>query len=361
MSPTAPFAPATEAPRDALRDEMAPRNVPHYPTPSPDPAGREHPQLPASDPAHTPGCAAPPLDEAGRHSANREPVSAVLWIAGLAVALGAAVATAHGLYEVAVASRVPAGIAWLYPLITDGLALVAYAATARLSGSARRYAWAVVILAAGLSGLAQAAYLAGDGAAALPVADPSAAAPVVGFVAPAALRFGVGAWPAIAAAIVAHLLYLLAADDGQEAETRTREAGASRPATVGEAVALTARVSPPAVSAPAPPLASGALSPRAPEATPAPVAEAAPRPRPSAAAAASTRAGVSRTQPPQPVPAIDAAAHVKVAHLQRWTNQLGRKPSRDIVKKTYRVGSAGADALLAQVAVPEPGALRRVQ
>ena len=119
---------------------------------------------------------------------------AAIWLPGLAVALGAAVATAHGLFEVAVAARVPVGIAWLYPLITDGLALVAYAATARLHGSAARYAWAVVVLAAGLSGLAQAAYLAGG---ATLDASPG-------------LRFGVGAWPAVAAAVVAHLLYLLA-------------------------------------------------------------------------------------------------------------------------------------------------------
>ena len=119
-----------------------------------------------------------------------------IWLPGLAVAVGAAVATAHGLYEVAHAARVPAGIAWLYPLITDGLALVAYAATARLTGSAARYAWAVVVLAAGLSGLAQAAFLASGSAV--------DASPL--------LRFGVGAWPAVAAAIVAHLLYLLATD-----------------------------------------------------------------------------------------------------------------------------------------------------
>src|SRR3954453_1449402 len=86
--------------------------------------------------------------------------AAVVWVPGVAVALGAAVAPAHGLYEVALAARVPAGIAWLYPLITDGLALVAYAATTRLTGSGARYAWAVVMIAAGLSGLAQAIYLA---------------------------------------------------------------------------------------------------------------------------------------------------------------------------------------------------------
>ncbi len=126
----------------------------------------------------------------GTHN-GRTPV----WLAGLVVAVGAGVATAHGLYEVAIAARVPAGIAWLYPLITDGLALVAYAATARLVDAGRRYAWTVVVLAAGLSGLAQAAYLAGG-------VGTAAAAPTV-------LRFGVGAWPAIAAAVVAHLLHLL--------------------------------------------------------------------------------------------------------------------------------------------------------
>jgi len=130
-------------------------------------------------------------------------VRAVIWLPGLSVAIGAAVATAHGLYEVAHAARVPTVIAWLYPLITDGLALVAYTATARLSGSAARYAWSVVVLAAGLSGLAQAAYLASGSAV---DASPG-------------LRFGVGAWPAIAAAIVAHLLYLLATHDRPPAAT----------------------------------------------------------------------------------------------------------------------------------------------
>jgi len=142
-------------------------------------------------------------DAATQPEPGRRVVRAAIWLPGLAVALGAAVATAHGLYEVAAAARVPSGIAWLYPLITDGLALVAYAATARLTGSAARYAWSVVVLAAGLSGLAQAAYLASGSAV--------DASPV--------LRFGVGAWPAIAAAIVAHLLYLLATD-GDQAQSR---------------------------------------------------------------------------------------------------------------------------------------------
>ena len=92
---------------------------------------------------------------------ERDPARRTVWAAGLVVAAGAGVATAHGLYQVAAAARVPAPIAWLYPLITDGLALVAYAATARLHDGGRRYAAGIVVLAAGLSGLAQAVYLAG--------------------------------------------------------------------------------------------------------------------------------------------------------------------------------------------------------
>jgi hypothetical protein len=135
------------------------------------------------------------------------------------VALGAAVATAHGLYEVAAGAGVPNLIAWLYPLITDGLALVAYASTARLAEKGRRYAWGVVVLAAGLSGLAQASKASGW----------------VGDASPA-LRFGVGAWPAIAAAIVAHLLFMLSADTRAAASNTTVDAApderpSSSPAT----------------------------------------------------------------------------------------------------------------------------------
>lgn len=160
-----------------------------------------------------------------RHSArDRRARTAwiVLWLPGILVALGAGVATAHGLYEVAIAAQVPAELAWLYPLITDGLALVAYAATTRLSGPGRGYAWTVVVLAAGLSGLAQAIYLAGGVGAATGVAQtavdsvrataPTGGAPAAVRSAPAVLRFGVGAWPAIAAAIVAHLLFILSTE-----------------------------------------------------------------------------------------------------------------------------------------------------
>ena len=147
-----------------------------------------------TEPQSAPRAGAPGRRGHGDQGRDEGRSRALLWLPGLLVAIGAAVATAHGLYEVAVASRVPELIAWLYPLITDGLALVAYIATARLPGRAARYAWSVVVVAAGLSGLAQAAYLAGG-----PAVE----------VAPA-LRFGVGAWPAVAAAVAAHLLHLLA-------------------------------------------------------------------------------------------------------------------------------------------------------
>lgn len=125
-----------------------------------------------------------------------DPGRRAVWAAGLVVAAGAGVATAHGLYQVAAAAQVPARIAWLYPLITDGLALVAYTASSRLDDGGRRYAATVGVLAACLSGLAQAVYLTGG------IARTTGA--------PVGLRFGVGAWPAIAAAVTAHLLHLIA-------------------------------------------------------------------------------------------------------------------------------------------------------
>jgi hypothetical protein len=139
-----------------------------------------------------------------------------VWVAALVVASGAGLATAHGLYEVAAGAGVPLAVAWLYPLITDGLALVAYAATARLHHAPRRYAAGIVVAAAGLSGLAQAVYLAG----ALDRAGP----------APVGLRFGVGAWPAVAAALTAHLLHLISSGHrDREANTAGPGASASEP------------------------------------------------------------------------------------------------------------------------------------
>lgn len=130
--------------------------------------------------------------------------SHLLW--AYVVAVGGGVLTAHGLYEVAVKSGVPAGLAWIYPLITDGLALVAYISTPHLAKGARRYAASVVVIAATLSGVAQAVYLAGG------AATPSQV-----------LKLGVGGWPAICVAIVAHLVFLL-----REAQREARQAAAKR-------------------------------------------------------------------------------------------------------------------------------------
>src|SRR6266498_1130004 len=124
--------------------------------------------------------------------------ASMVWWATLAVACCGAVATAHGLFAVARACGVGQGIAGLYVPITDGLALVAYAATVRLAGSARAYAWTVVVAAAGLSGLAQAVNLAGLGAPDW------------------RLRFGVGYWPAVAVAVAAHLLWLVGRGEPSE-------------------------------------------------------------------------------------------------------------------------------------------------
>lgn len=117
----------------------------------------------------------------------------LVWWGCLVVALGAIALTAHGLFDVAAHSGVWVWLAWIYPVITDGLALVAYLAAARLRYTrACVYAWTVVLLAAGLSGIAQAVHLAGG----------------VGQV-PVALRAVIGGWPAVAFAMSFHLLFLI--------------------------------------------------------------------------------------------------------------------------------------------------------
>jgi hypothetical protein len=116
------------------------------------------------------------------------PRRSLVCLVALVVAASVA-ATAHGLYAVAVTSGVPKQVAVLYPLITDGLALVAYWATKQLDSA--RYPWLVIVVAAGLSGLAQAVNLAGLGES------------------PTWLRFGVGYWPAVAVLFAAHLLWLV--------------------------------------------------------------------------------------------------------------------------------------------------------
>jgi hypothetical protein len=270
----------------------------------------------------------------GRGPAGRA-MRVVIWLAGLLVAVGAAVATAHGLYEVAVAARVPSGIAWLYPLITDGLALVAYAASARLTGSAARYAWSVVVLAAGLSGLAQAMFLASDTPAGAPGAPTGPGVEVVGpvFEASAVLRFGVGAWPAVAAAIVAHLLYLLATDDADHAEPGSDANGtagaptATAPAGVLDRSAVAPRPGPAADVQPAPfkadgvQLATSVVQPVT--ARPVPSDPATAVQRPTAVEARSGRAALAPTQAEHPdrwsaaSPARDRARAAATRHAHR--------------------------------------------
>ncbi|MPZ67343.1 MAG: hypothetical protein GEU83_18185 [Pseudonocardiaceae bacterium] len=258
------------------------------------------------DPASTP-------TEAATH--RERALRAAIWVPGLLVATGAAVATAHGLYEVAVAARVPAPIAWLYPLITDGLALVAYAATTRLTGPGRRYAWAVVVLAASLSGLAQASYLASGVAST-----------------PAVLRFGVGAWPAaLAAAIVAHLLYLLLAERDADADDVQRSAPAERPAVQP----AQASVQPQPVNSPAP--ATGEHPPVQPAAQP----TARPDERPERAA-----------QPPAvrpPAPAVSATAPAKDrarSAARRHAAHHGALPTVSVLAELADVARGTAAAAL---------------
>ncbi|GEL23843.1 hypothetical protein PSU4_27970 [Pseudonocardia sulfidoxydans NBRC 16205] len=271
--------------------------------------------------------------------------SVVLWLPGLVVALGAAAATAHGLYEVAAAARVPAGIAWIYPLITDGLAVVAYTATARLTGSARRYAWAVVVVAAGLSGLAQAVFLASD-----PVGTGmGAAGAVAGLDVPGALRFGIGAWPAVAAALAAHLLHLLAAGthspdaepgrcDPTPAEPFSDAPTAARSTAGVQAAAFTgASVQADALTAPLPVLPAG-VQPR-----PAPAADTpAVKPSPKAVERPAARAGEA--------PARERAQ----AAAARLTADTGGLPTVSELEAAARV-SRGTAATVLKTLRERPG------
>jgi Protein of unknown function (DUF2637) len=201
----------------------------------------------------------------------------LVWVAGLIVALGAGVATAHGLYEVALAAGTPRALAWLYPLITDGLALVAYATTTRLAESGCRYAWTVVVTAAALSGLTQASYLAGGVATAPPV-----------------LRFAIGAWPAIAAAIVAHLLYLLGADHPPTHHPDRPAAAPAQPAPVTLPVPTAA----PHPALDSPPPTTDRADPKAKDSTPTPAGQPEPRQLVQALTSTPIEHGVEHPAPP---------------------------------------------------------------
>lgn len=116
---------------------------------------------------------------------------AMRW-AVLAVVLCGAYATAHGLYGVARACGITVPVAVLYPVIADGLALVAYATIERLDRKRdRAYAWFVVVLAGGLSATAQGIVGAGMGAPSREV------------------RFWVHFAPAVAVLLAIHLRWLV--------------------------------------------------------------------------------------------------------------------------------------------------------
>ena len=174
--------------------------------PAPAPPGGGNGQASATLTGDLPRQLSPDLPSPAPAS-GRQP--AVWWLA-LLVALCGAVATAHGLFDVVHRCGVTMSLAWLWVPITDGLALVAYACTPRLRGAARWYAWAVVVVCAGLSGLAQAVNLAGLG-------DPDWR-----------LKFGVGYWPAVAVAVAAHLLWLVAEESGSSAGSSAGSSGAER-------------------------------------------------------------------------------------------------------------------------------------
>lgn len=75
-------------------------------------------------------------------------------IAGVAAA--AAVATFHGAERAAAAGGVAWGITLLYPVMLDGLAVLAFRQIASSDGWRRVFAWFVMLAAAGASGSAQA-------------------------------------------------------------------------------------------------------------------------------------------------------------------------------------------------------------
>jgi hypothetical protein len=117
---------------------------------------------------------------------DRAPLAAV-WAAG-------AVLTAVGMFFVARACGLPWYLAWLYSLAADGLGLVAFRAAVRLRGFARAYAVLIVMACTGLSAAVQAVHLRlGSGL-------DGAATP--------GLRTAVGAAPAVAVALAAHLHWL---------------------------------------------------------------------------------------------------------------------------------------------------------
>jgi hypothetical protein len=222
------------------------------------------------------------------------------------------------------------------------LALVAYATTTRLAESGRRYAATVVVIAAGLSGLTQASYLAGGVA-----------------VAPAGLRFAIGAWPAVAAAVVAHLLFLL----GNHSTTTSADDLHQQVPHLGQpdqATSVTGSEPAPAGGSPEP-LAGAAVSvtglssatsthPR----QPLPVL-------PTAAAPIVTAPGASgapRAVQPEPLPVVQALTSTPIEHgiehpAQQATDPVVRAPAaRDAAPARVRAQTAAAGHATRHGALP---------
>lgn len=255
----------------------------------------------------------------------------VLWLPGLLVALAAGAATAHGLYEVALGARVPAAIAWLYPVITDGLALVAYVSTIRLRARDRAYAWCVVVLAAGLSGLAQATYLA-DG---------------LGSTAPA-IRFGVGAWPAVAAAIVAHLLFLLGRVDEDSADDH--HASSETPVRTVEAARASTAVPSTRAEIAGPSKAPGEITVQPPP--PPTVSNDRPAPGVQVSTGAVVQSGAASTQVPSNPPAARGASGARDrarAAARRHAAHHGDLPSVRELERLAEVSRGSAHAALKEL------------
>jgi hypothetical protein len=96
------------------------------------------------------------------------------------VAVCAAVATFHGAAHAAGTSGVTAPVTLLYPVMGDGLAVLAFRRIGVTRGPARGFAWAVMVVAASASGLAQAYVLAaGKAGGAAVLAAGMGAAPAV--------------------------------------------------------------------------------------------------------------------------------------------------------------------------------------
>ncbi|MGW4829636.1 hypothetical protein ACWEOG_18785 [Amycolatopsis japonica] len=288
--------------------------------------------------------------------------TAGFWLPGLVVAICAAVATAHGLFEVVVASGVLASIAWTYPVITDGLAIVAYVATSKLSGAGRRYAWAVVILAAGLSGLAQAIYFVGGFTAPLPP-GPNGEPGAAGNPPPELLRFWVGAWPAIAAAIVAHLLFMLSELRASRKPSTASDAGTS-PGTK-DAVASGASAGRPTAVHPQPvqsdrpasvvvqssSVHSGLVQPKPLDAPAAP--ERAERPVPATSSVQpepSVARGAEESKPERPAVAPSSPKRDRALHEARKYQALhGNLPTVDQLSETAEVSRGTAGTVLKEL------------